>query len=371
MKKKIKFLTIAGTRPNFVKIAPLLEGLARFKRIQSVLVHTGQHYDYKMSQSFFDELEIKKPNYFLGVGSGSHAMQTAKAMEKIEKVIISEKPDLVILVGDVNSTLAGAITASKLHIPIAHIEAGQRSFDREMPEEINRTIVSQLAKYHFAAMEKDVDNLINEGVSHKNIYYVGNIMVDTLLKSKSRAFLLSKRLMQKYHVEPQKYVIMTLHRAGNTDSKENLSQIFQAVKEINKKVKIIFTVHPRTAKMIKEFKLEDDLKKIPGLKMINPVSYLEMLCLVSNCSFVLSDSGGLQHETTILNIPCLTMKKTSEWGVTVDKGTNIVVGTNKNKIVKEAFKIISGKKKNAKKIKNWDGKTAERIVKILLEKFNG
>lgn len=370
MKRKTKFLTIAGTRPNFIKIAPFLDELAKFKRVKSVLVHTGQHYDYKMSQSFFDELKIKKPEYFLGIGSGSHSVQTAKALEGLEKIFLLEKPDLVILVGDVNSTLAGAIAAAKLHIPIAHIEAGQRSFDREMPEEINRTIVGQLATYHFAAMEKDVDNLLNEGISKKNIYYVGNIMVDTLLKSKKAAELLSRKIMKEYNIEPKKYVVMTLHRAGNADSKENLIQIFGAVKEISKKIKVIFTVHPRTAKMLKQFGLENYISRISGLRITDPVSYLEMLCLVINCFFVLSDSGGLQHETTVLNIPCLTMKKTSEWSVTIEKGTNIVVGMDKDKIVSEALKIISGRRKNAKKIRYWDGKTSERIVKILLDKFN-
>lgn len=368
--KKIKFIVIAGTRPNFIKIAPLFKELKKHKDIKSVLINTEQHYDFKMAQSFFADLGIPKPDYNLGVHSGTHGEQTAKAMVKIEQVFIKEKPDLAILVGDVNSTLAGALAAVKLHIKIAHIEAGQRSFDRQMPEEINRMIVDRISDIFLAATKKDVENLMHEGIERKRIFFTGNIMTDALFDTLATAKAREKEILKKIDVEPGNYALMTIHRANNTDVKKNLKDILLAAKEISKKIKIIFPVHPRCIKMIKKFHLENIIKNNPNLVVIPPVSYIEMAALLSQAKLVLTDSGGLQHETSVLNIPCLTIKKTTEWPITVEKGTNIVVGNDAKKIINEAFEIINGKGKKGGKIEKWDGKASQRIVKILKEKYN-
>jgi UDP-N-acetylglucosamine 2-epimerase (non-hydrolysing) len=294
-------------------------------------------------------LKIPKPNYFLNVGSGSHAYQTARSMERIEKVLLKEKPDLVIVVGDVNSTLAGAITAAKLHIPIAHIEAGQRSFDREMPEEINRILVDHVSDFLFASTEHDKKNLIKEGIDRKKIFFVGNIMTDTLLKIKSKASAFSNPLLRNFKISRKKYGVMTIHRAGNVDNYENFKNILKTIKEISNQIPIIFPIHPRTQKMIRKFRLGELIKGNPNLIIIPPISYIEMINLVWNSRFVLTDSGGLQHETTVLNIPCLTVKKTTEWPITIDKGTNVVVGLSRKKIVRNIKNILLGKVKKRKK----------------------
>lgn len=366
---KLKFIVVAGTRPNFIKIAPLLDRLKKYRKIKTLLVNTEQHYDYEMSELFFKELDIPKPDYTLGVKNGSHASQTARIMEKLEGIFLKEKPDLVIVVGDVNSTLAAAITAVKTHIKLAHIEAGQRSFDRDMPEEINRILVDSIADLLFVSIEKDRENLLKEGKNKKNIFLVGNIMTDTLLRSKAKALSSKNDFLKQLMLEKENYGLMTIHRAGNTDNRENLKNIIEAANEVAEKIKIIFPIHPRTKKMISRFGLGKTINRNPNLVVINPVSYSQMIELMLGAKLVLTDSGGLQHETTVLNIPCLTIKKTTEWPITVGKGTNIIVGLSKEKIISEALKIISGKRKRSGKIRYWDGKTSERIVKILIDHY--
>lgn len=351
----MKLLIIVGARPNFVKIAPLLEQFKKDKKITPVLVHTGQHYDFLMSQAFFEDFKLPKPDYNLGVGSCSQAKQTAKIMLKLETVFLKEKPDKVIVVGDVNSTLAGALTAAKLDIPLAHIEAGMRSYDKTMPEEINRVLTDHLSDFLFVTSELDKSNLLREGIEEKKIFIVGNIMTDTLLKAKL-----------KMKSEERDYAVLTIHRAGNTDKKGNLKEILTAAAEISKKIAVIFPIHPRTQKMIKKFGFVGLIKKCSNFKIIKPLPYLEMINLIKSSKLVMTDSGGLQHETTVLGIPCLTLRDKTEWMITLKQGTNKLTGVSANKIVKEAEKLLNGKSKLKTKIpKYWDGKTSERIAAIL------
>jgi len=361
MKNKIKILVVVGARPNFIKIVPLFEEFKKYKRIKPILIHTGQHYDFGLSKIFFDELNIPKPDYNLDVGSGSHAWQTAKIMERLEPVILKEKPNLVIVVGDVNSTLAGALCAAKLRMKIAHVEAGLRSFDQRMPEEINRLLTDHISDFLFVTEPSGVRNLIKEGVSKAKIFYVGNIMIDALLKLKVKSEKL--KVYEKFNVKPREYAVLTLHRPENVDDKKIFSEILESLYEIQKKIKLIWPVHPRTVKQLNNL----IVKQCRNIYLIKPVGYLEMLNLMQNTKFVMSDSGGIQEETTVLGVPCLTLRKNTERPVTVDVGTNIIVGNKKERIIREAKKILAGREKKGKIPKYWDGKTAKRIVTELLE----
>jgi len=362
-KNKIKIICIAAARPNFMKVAPLLKEIKKYSRFKTILVHTGQHYDYAMSGSFFKELNIPKPNYNLGVRAGLHGEQTGLTMIKFEKICIKEKPDLIIVVGDVNSTLAGALVSTKLHVPVAHIEAGLRSRDMNMPEEINRILTDHISDYLFVTCKEGKTNLINEGIDKKKIYFVGDIMVDTLLKSKKKIQKINT--FKKLNLKKKEYSLLTLHRPANVDDKKRLKILLQTFNLIQKKIKIIYPMHPRTAKQIKKFGLEKYVKQMKNFIVTPPLGYLEFISLLMNSKFLLTDSGGLQEESTTLKIPCLTLRDNTERPVTVNVGTNVIVGTNKNKIIKEINKIISGKGKKGKQPKYWDGKTAERIIKIL------
>jgi UDP-N-acetylglucosamine 2-epimerase (non-hydrolysing) len=363
----MKVVNVVGARPNFVKIAPIVEQMNKFPEIISILVHTGQHYDYNMSKQFFTELNIPEPDIYLGVGSGTHALQTAKIMIEFEKVLLAQKPDLTLVVGDVNSTIACALTSVKLHIPVAHVEAGLRSFDRDMPEEINRLLTDAIADYLFVTEDSGMYNLIREGISKDKIFFVGNVMIDTLLKYKDKAK--STSILDMLKIKKDEYCLVTLHRPSNVDTCENLQNILDALNEIQKDITVIFPVHPRTDARIDEFGLRNIVDNMQSLKMIAPVSYLEFTCLMSNARFVLTDSGGIQEETTVLGVPCLTLRKNTERPVTVDIGTNIVVGLDKIRIIKEAKKLINGVEKKGSIPKYWDGKTAERIVSILMERL--
>lgn len=363
MKKKIKILTVVGTRPNFIKIAPLFEEFKKYKEIEPILVHTGQHYDFEMSKVFFQTLNITKPNYDLIVGSRLHGCQTAKAMEKIEPVILKEKPNLVIVVGDVNSTLAGALTAAKLHFPVVHVEAGLRSFDMSMPEEVNRLLTDHLSDYLFVTEPSGVKNLLAEGISKKKIYLVGNIMIDTLKKSEHNSK--KSKVLKKLNLKKKNYAVLTLHRPENVDDKKIFKGILGAIEEIQKKTKIIWPIHPRAKKQLKKFKFLNKTRGMKNLILTKPLGYLELLSLNNQAGFVMTDSGGIQEETTALGVPCLTLRKTTERPITVEIGTNKVIGLNKEVIIKEAFKIIAGNAKKGKVPNYWDGKTAQRIVAIL------
>jgi UDP-N-acetylglucosamine 2-epimerase (non-hydrolysing) len=362
----MKILNVVGARPNFMKIAPIIEEMKKYPRLKPVLVHTGQHYDREMSKLFFDDLKLPPPDVYLGVGSASHATQTAKIMIEFEKVILRESPDLVIVVGDVNSTIACALTAVKFFIPVAHVEAGLRSFDRTMPEEINRILTDSISEYLFTTCEDANENLKKEGISKKKIYFVGNVMIDSLLKHLDKAS--QSDILEKLNLQPGNYAALTLHRPSNVDKREIFIRILDAFNEIQKKIKIILPIHPRTKKRIKEFKLSNKIKKMKNFKIVEALGYLDFLKLLSDAKFVLTDSGGIQEETTILKIPCITLRNTTERPITVREGTNVVVGSNKEKIVRESLNIIKGKQKEGKSIKLWDGKAAKRIVRQLVKK---
>jgi len=354
----MKIISVVGTRPNIVKIASLVKEFSKHPDITNILVHTGQHYDEKMSDSFFRELEIPEPDINLGIGSGSHAEQTGRIMIEFEKVLLNEKPDLVLVVGDVNSTLACALTSVKLGIKVAHIEAGLRSFDREMPEEINRILTDQVSDYLFTT-EKDAEkNLLNEGIAKSKIFFVGNLMIDTLLIHKERASNLKKP-------DSNDYAILTLHRPSNVDDKETLSNILEIIREIQSQIKIIWPMHPRTRNNLERFNLKEKLKEMKNVSISDPLTYLEFMNAVMNSKFVLTDSGGIQEETTVLNIPCITLRDNTERPVTIEQGTNYLAGSNKNSILEIIQKVLNGKAKQYRGIEFWDGKAAERIVSVI------
>jgi UDP-N-acetylglucosamine 2-epimerase (non-hydrolysing) len=338
-----------------MKMAPLMMAYRQHPdHFAPRLVHTGQHYDANMSKLFFDQLHLPEPDVYLGIGSGSHAEQTAKVMVALEKLFLADLPDLVVVVGDVNSTMAATIVAAKLCIRVAHVEAGLRSFDRAMPEEVNRLVTDALSDYCFTTSEDAGENLRREGVAPEKIFFVGNVMIDTLLRLKDAAMKLTIR-------PPGKYGFVTLHRPSNVDTKETLAEILSALEVVNKDLPLVFPVHPRTAARMKEFGLQT------GLKLIEPVGYLDSLCLLAGATLVLTDSGGVQEETTALGVPCLTIRENTERPVTITEGTNTLVGASRARIISEAAKTLTGHGKQGCVPKFWDGRAAERIVQCLLE----
>jgi len=359
----MKVACIAGARPNFMKIAPILEAMKPHSNLEPLLVHTGQHYDYQMSGVFFKELEIPEPDVYLGVGSASHAVQTAKIMMAFEETTLEHKPDLVLVVGDVNSTMACALVASKLHIPIAHVEAGIRSFDRTMPEEINRIVTDAIADYLFPPSDFGRENLLREGIAADKITVVGDVMIDTLFKFRPRAE--QTTILADLALKPKSYALMTLHRPANVDVKENLVAILDAIEQIQKRIPIVFSIHPRTKSRVESFGLNDRVASMTNLKIIDPVGYYQFLNLMINAKLALTDSGGMQEETTVLNIPCLTIRDSTERPETVEIGTNTLVGSDTNLILSEATKALDGKGKSGTYPEMWDGHAAERIVQAL------
>lgn len=374
MRKKV--LLVAGARPNFIKIAPLMKAFEAHKEIFNVLlVHTGQHYDFQLSEIFFKDLNIPKPDICLNVGSASHAVQTAQIMSAFEKVILDEKPDWVVVVGDVNSTVACTLVAAKMHVKIAHVEAGLRSFDRTMPEEINRIVTDSIADHLFVSEESGVENLKNEGIASTKIHFVGNVMIDTLLSNMekiNKSDILGRLgLKPEAQTENEKlnrlYSVLTLHRPSNVDSPETLSEIYDIVETISRSIGIVYPVHPRTKKMMESHDFLSKFQKITNLKMVEPIGYIDFVKLVKESKFVLTDSGGIQEETTMLNIPCLTMRDNTERPVTIKKGTNCLVGRNKSKIKRCVGSIMNDTYKKGKIPKLWDGNTATLIVNSLRE----
>jgi len=349
----MKILNVVGARPNFMKIAPIVEEMKKAPGLDGVLVHTGQHYGEGMSDVFFRDLGIPVPDVHLGIGSGSHAEQTARIMMEFEKVCLGEKPDLVLVVGDVNSTMACAIVAAKLHIPVAHVEAGLRSFDRTMPEEINRVVTDSLTSIYFTTSRDADANLEREGADTSRVFFVGNVMIDTLLKHRDRAAALP---MEK----PKHYALVTLHRPANVDDPNALAPIIEALNEISESIPVLFPIHPRTAKSIQNFGL-----KMNGIRTMEPLGYLEFLNLEANATVVLTDSGGLQEETTILGVPCLTLRPNTERPVTITHGTNTLVGTDKDRILEGFRRVVNGEWKSSGLPESWDGHAAERIVRVI------
>ncbi|MDD2558999.1 MAG: UDP-N-acetylglucosamine 2-epimerase (non-hydrolyzing) [Desulfuromonadaceae bacterium] len=371
--KVLKILNVVGARPNFMKMAPIIEAIKRYPAlIEQQLLHTGQHYDEKMSQSFFVDLGMPRPDIDLGVGSGSHAEQTAKIMVGFEAVCLREKPDLVIVVGDVNSTMACTITAKKLGIRVAHVEAGLRSRDMSMPEEINRLCTDVLCDYLFTTDYLADQNLVAEGIDRGKIFFVGNVMIDTLLKHKEMAAGLD--LSQKLGVKPREYATLTLHRPANVDDPLILEGILEAIAQIGRDLPVIFPIHPRTRKMTQQFGLEryfNTGEKVKGLWTTEPLGYLEFLHLNMNARLVLTDSGGLQEETTVLGVPCITLRSNTERPITCKKGTNILAGNKKEDILRCAEQVLTTEIVSGQVPEKWDGKAAQRIVEALLQIHNG
>ncbi len=409
----MKILTIVGARPNFMKVAPIIAAINKHndriaagaagqsesstEMIQHILVHTGQHYDELMSGSFFNDLNLPKPDVHLGVGSGSHAAQTAEIMKKFEGVILAEKPDVVVVVGDVNSTIGCALVTSKISFDssgsrplIAHVESGLRSFDRSMPEEINRIVTDHVSDLLFVTEESGIRNLSKEGVSLDRVHLVGNTMIDSLLTFKDKAE--ESTVCEKLGLRTgsgkngdsnsiRPYALLTLHRPSNVDTRDGFLSILAGLEELAKDFPVVFPVHPRTRQRIKEFGLDfhagphaaksNGDPEIPGnhgagIMLTDPLGYLDFLCLMKHAAIVVTDSGGIQEETTCLGIPCVTVRENTERPVTVESGTNVVAGTKKEK-VREAIRRQLRRKSGAAMPKNWDGKAAARIVDILIQ----
>jgi len=347
-----------------MKVAPLHRAFQKYHdNIRHLIVHTGQHYDEDMSKVFFKDLELPQPDSYLGVGSGSHAQQTAKIMVEFEKVLEWEKPDIVVVVGDVNSTVACSLVSAKMQIRVAHVEAGLRSFDRTMPEEINRLVTDSLAQFLFVSEPSGMRNLKREGVDGSKMFLVGNIMIDSLVHNRQKAK--NNGTMDRLKLESRKFILVTLHRPNNVDNKENLERIFSIFEGIDRETAIVFPVHPRTRKMIEEHGLDRQGKSIANLRLLDPLGYLEFLNLMEHAGLVITDSGGIQEETTFLGIPCLTLRENTERPVTVEVGTNELCALDPLRVVERSRAILQGKAKRGRIPELWDGKTAERITEIL------
>ena len=355
----MKYLLVAGARPNFMKIAPIHRAFSSRRNGHStadvLLVHTGQHYGRNMSDDFFRDLCIPDPEINLDVGSGSHAEQTARIMMAFEPACLAHRPDWVIVVGDVNSTVACALTARKLGVRVAHVEAGLRSRDMSMPEEINRLCTDAISDLLFTTDAQAVENLRKEGVAEARIHFVGNTMIDTLRQQIGRA----RQLPLPNGLTPAQYAVLTLHRPANVDSPDRLAPILGAINAIADRIPVVFPVHPRTAAGLNGIQLH------PGVRTVEPMSYLPFLSLVASARMVLTDSGGIQEETTVLGVPCLTMRPNTERPITCEVGTNMLVGTDPQRIMREAHWILDGHARAGAIPEKWDGRAAERIVDIL------
>lgn len=365
----MKLINVVGARPNFMKMAPIIESLRKYENeIRHLLVHTGQHYDEKMSKAFFEDLGMPKPDLDLEVGSGSHAEQTAKIMVAFEKVCIAEKPDLVLVVGDVNSTMACTITAKKLGIKVAHVEAGLRSRDMLMPEEINRLCTDVLCDYLFTTDYIANDNLRKEGLEEDKIVFVGNVMIDTLLKFQEKASKLD--LLERMGLSKGNYITLTMHRPSNVDDEGVLKGILDAIREISQEYPVVFPAHPRTVGKLKEFGYEKYFVNAGdgnGIWLVEPFGYLDFLHLNMYAKLVITDSGGLQEETTVLGVPCITMRHNTERPITCEVGTNVIVGNDNLKILNAARQAINKDFSGGRIPDKWDGKAAERIVEWIVK----
>ncbi len=358
-----KIISVVGARPNFMKVAPIHKAFQKYSsKIRHLICHTGQHYDKKMSKVFFEDLEMPHPDFYLGVGSGSHAEQTANVMIEFEKVLLAEKPDLIVVVGDVNSTVACSLVAAKLNIKVAHVEAGLRSFDRTMPEEINRLLTDAISDYLFVSEKSGLTNLKNEGILKNKVFFVGNVMIDSLIHYLPKADKSS--VLQNYSLTPSDYILVTLHRPSNVDSNDFLKDLMRLFENLAGKKKIIFPVHPRTKKNLEEAGYGNNLNK--NIILTEPIGYIDFLALTKNAGLIITDSGGIQEESTYLGVQCITVRNNTERPVTVEVGTNQLIGTDLNSVEKCALDILSGNIKCGKIPELWDGKTAERITEFLV-----
>ena len=358
----MKIINVVAVRPDYMKVAPVHEIMLRSENFDPVLVHTGQHYDHELSQSFFEDLGMPEPDHFLNAGSGSHAVQTAKVLTEFEKVLLLEKPDMIFITGDVNSTLACTLAAVKLGIKCAHAEAGLRSFDRTMPEEINRIMTDVVSDLLFVSEKSGVENLFNEGINKEKIFPVGNLMIDSLKKHLKNA--VNSDVFERFGVSKGSYCLVTVHRPQNADIRSNIEKITDILNEISSLTDVIFPVHPRTYNNLKRYGLLNKLSN--RIKLTPPLRYRDFTALLADSSFVLTDSGGLQEETTYLNIPCLTLRENTERPSTLETGTNILIKKlDKTTIIKHIYHIMAGDGKTGTPPELWDGKTAERIIGIL------
>ena len=371
----MKIVFVSGARPNYMKIAPMIWAIRRLKQqgiadIPFALIHTGQHYDPQLFDVFFRELELPPPDYSLGVGSGSHVYQIAQVMERIEPLLEATRPDVVVVVGDVNSTLAAALSAAKLGIPLAHVEAGLRSFDRTMPEETNRLVTDTLSDFLFVSEESGRDNLLREGIDAGKIFFVGNVMIDSL--HQSRLVWESSKIRDEMGLRHRDYGVVTLHRPANVDSPDSLREIMSALAKVAKDIPIIFPVHPRTRKRLEQMngsapniRLRSGPIEANGIYGLEPLGYHEFMALIAGARVVLTDSGGIQEETTFLNVPCLTLRHNTERPVTVTHGTNRIIGTSPAAIMEESARILNSSRPELSPPPLWDGGASDRILSVL------
>ena len=364
----MKIIVVAGARPNFMKIAPIIEAFRPYKSIAPMLVHTGQHYDEKMSDLFFHELGIPEPDINLGVGSCSHAVQVAEIIVAFEKVCITEKPDAVLVVGDVNSTIACGLVAVKLGIKLIHVEAGLRSFDRNMPEEINRILTDTISDYLFVTEPSGLQNLSREGVADERVFYVGNVMIDTLIKNREKAE--SSSILEDLGAKPGEYVTMTMHRPSNVDTPETLEMMVDIIDHIQSDIPIYFPAHPRTRNNLEKYRFMDRVSSMENVHLLEPIGYLDFLKLNSNSRCVFTDSGGLQEETTAMRIPCITIRENTERPITCEMGTNQLVSLTPTDVLSAWNKVKAGAFDKCDVPPLWDGQAAKRIVTIIAEQLS-
>jgi UDP-N-acetylglucosamine 2-epimerase (non-hydrolysing) len=358
-----KVINVVGARPNFMKVSPIHQRMVAHPNFNPILVHTGQHYDDNMSKVFFDELGLPEPDYYLGVGSDSHAKQTAKIMVEFESILFKEKPNIVLVAGDVNSTIACALVAVKLNIKVAHIESGLRSFDRRMPEEINRILTDSISDYLFVTEKSGLENLKIEGVSDENIFHVGNTMIDSVFHYLDKAD--HSTVLRRFDINQKDFVLVTLHRPSNVDDQTVFVQILNALGKIQEKIKIIFPIHPRTKKRLDDLEDANYIISSQNICFCEPLGYLDFLKLIKSAKFVLTDSGGIQEESTALNIPCLTLRENTERPITIEKGTNKLVELSAEEIIKSVELILNNSNNNSINPSLWDGNASERIIDIL------
>lgn len=360
-----RLMAVVGARPNFMKVAPIWRELDKGNLFSRVLVHTGQHYDENMSKVFFEDLSLPEPDVYLGVGSGSHAEQTGRIMIAFEKTLVEKGADLVMVVGDVNSTMACALVAVKLGVPVAHVEAGLRSFDRTMPEEINRMVTDMVAEILFTTCRDAEKNLVREGVDKDKIHFVGNVMIDSLFYYSSLAE--GSRVLRDLGLKEGEYGLVTLHRPSNVDNPPILAGILEALDYLGSMCPLVFPVHPRTFKVIRGV---SHAYHPDHLRIVDPLGYLDFLKLMKHARLVLTDSGGIQEETTVLGIPCLTIRRNTERPITLEQGTNVLVGVEKERIIEEGTTILEGNAKKGRIPELWDGRASERIVEVLQRFFS-
>lgn len=370
----MRLLHVVGARPNFMKIAPVLRAVdaqasAQGLDVEQLLVHTGQHYDERMSEVFFQDLGLPRPDIFLGIGSGSHAEQTARVLTALEKVVLEHRPQVVVVAGDVNSTLAAALVAAKAVIPIAHVESGLRSFDMTMPEEVNRIVTDRLSALCLTPSPDGDENLLREGVEPARIERIGNVMIDSLQRALPASDRLAPSVLGPLGVSEKNYALATLHRPANVDDPEVLSRLVSALVDVSRDIPVVFPVHPRTRARIEETGLAAAIDGAPELRLVGPLGYLEFQALTSRARLVLTDSGGIQEETTALGVPCLTLRENTERPITVTEGTNTLVGRDPERIAPAMRRILDGEGKTGRTPELWDGRAGERAAAALLSRF--